>query len=91
VDRRAFLTSLGAGLLGPLAAEAQPAGKVPRIGILCAVFCRAFSVGLARNQFSRSSRWLRSMRATFFMGSIWDRRVCVHQRSRNRPAQVGDT
>jgi len=46
VDRRAFLTSLGAGLLGPLAAEAQPAGKVPRIGILCAVFCRAFSVGL---------------------------------------------
>jgi hypothetical protein len=33
MDRRAFLTALGAGLLAaPLAAEAQPAGKVPRVG-----------------------------------------------------------
>jgi len=35
IDRRAFLAGTGAVLLAaPLAAEAQPAGKVPRIGIL---------------------------------------------------------
>src|SRR5712691_2821826 len=35
ITRRAFLRSVTLGLLAaPLAAEAQPAGKVPRIGIL---------------------------------------------------------
>jgi putative ABC transport system substrate-binding protein len=34
VDRRAFVTGLGAALAAPLAAEAQAAGKVPRIGLL---------------------------------------------------------
>ena len=35
MDRRAFLGSLAGGLLAaPLAAEAQQAGKVSRIGIL---------------------------------------------------------
>jgi putative ABC transport system substrate-binding protein len=35
VDRRAFLVTVGGGLLAaPLAAEAQPLGKVPRIGVL---------------------------------------------------------
>ncbi len=34
MDRRTFLASLGAVLVAPLAAEAQPAGKVPRIGFL---------------------------------------------------------
>ena len=35
MERRTFLTALGGGLLAaPLAAEAQPAGKVPRIGYL---------------------------------------------------------
>ncbi len=37
MDRRAFIGSLAGGLLAaPLAAEAQPAGKVPRIGFLSA-------------------------------------------------------
>jgi putative tryptophan/tyrosine transport system substrate-binding protein len=34
IDRRAFLTSTLALLAAPLAAEAQPAGKIPRIGFL---------------------------------------------------------
>ena len=35
MDRRAFLSTVGLGLLvAPLAAEAQPAGKVHRIGVL---------------------------------------------------------
>jgi len=35
VDRRAFIASLAGGLLAaPLAAEAQPAGKIPRIGLI---------------------------------------------------------
>jgi len=35
VDRRAFIGTLMGGLLAaPLAAEAQPAGKVPRVGVL---------------------------------------------------------
>ena len=35
IDRRAFISTLAGGLLAaPLAAEAQPAGKVPRIGYL---------------------------------------------------------
>ena len=37
MNRRAFLTTIGAGLvLAPLAVEAQPAGKVPRVGVLFA-------------------------------------------------------
>jgi hypothetical protein len=37
MDRRAFLASTGAVLLAaPLAAEAQQAGKMPRIGFLMA-------------------------------------------------------
>ena len=35
MDRRAFISGISFGLLAaPLAAEAQPAGKVPRIGVL---------------------------------------------------------
>ena len=35
MDRRAFIGSLAGGLLAaPLAAEGQPAGKTPRIGVL---------------------------------------------------------
>jgi putative ABC transport system substrate-binding protein len=35
MDRRAFISTLAGGLLAaPLAAEAQPAGKMPRIGVL---------------------------------------------------------
>jgi len=35
MDRRAFISTLAGGLLGaPLAAEAQPAGKVWRVGVL---------------------------------------------------------
>ena len=35
MDRRAFIGTLMGGLLAaPLAAEAQPAGKVPRVGVL---------------------------------------------------------
>ena len=35
IDRRTFLGTLAGGLLaGPLAAEAQPAGITPRIGVL---------------------------------------------------------
>jgi ABC transporter substrate binding protein len=39
MNRRAFFTGLGAVLAAPVAAEAQQAGKVPRVGLLCAVFC----------------------------------------------------
>jgi putative tryptophan/tyrosine transport system substrate-binding protein len=45
VNRRAFVTGLGAVLAAPLGAEAQPAGKVPRICVLAAD--------------SRSSPWAR--------------------------------
>jgi putative ABC transport system substrate-binding protein len=35
MDRRAFIASVGAGILiAPLVGEAQQAGKVPRIGYL---------------------------------------------------------
>ena len=34
ISRRSFLRSLAGGLLVPLAAEAQPVGKVYRVGIL---------------------------------------------------------
>ncbi len=35
MDRRAFLSTFAGGLLAaPLAAEAQPAGKIPQIGYL---------------------------------------------------------
>jgi ABC-type uncharacterized transport system substrate-binding protein len=34
VNRRAFVTGLGAVLAAPLAAEAQPAGQVPRVGYI---------------------------------------------------------
>ncbi len=38
MDRRAFIGTLAGGLLAaPLAARAQPAGKVPRIGVLSSV------------------------------------------------------
>jgi putative ABC transport system substrate-binding protein len=46
MGRRTFLGTLTGGLLAaPLAAEAQQAGKPALIGVLCAVFCRAFSQG----------------------------------------------
>jgi putative ABC transport system substrate-binding protein len=34
MDRRAFIYAVAGGVLAPLAAEAQPAGKIPRIGFL---------------------------------------------------------
>jgi putative ABC transport system substrate-binding protein len=37
MDRRAFLAGAAALLAAPLAAEAQPAGKVPRLGYLSAL------------------------------------------------------
>jgi putative ABC transport system substrate-binding protein len=44
LDRRAFLATLGGGLLAvPLAAEAQPAGKVWRIGFLGAASLSAWA------------------------------------------------
>jgi len=37
-NRRTFLTVLAGGLLAaPLAAEAQPAGRVPRVGVIVPV------------------------------------------------------
>lgn len=37
IDRRAFTTSIGVGiLLAPLLGEAQPPAKIPRIGLLSA-------------------------------------------------------
>jgi ABC-type uncharacterized transport system substrate-binding protein len=52
IDRRAFLAGSTALFAAPLAAEAQPAGKVPRIGILTLAssastpILQAFRVGL---------------------------------------------
>jgi hypothetical protein len=34
MNRRAFVTGLGAVLAAPLGAEAQQAGRVPRVGVL---------------------------------------------------------
>jgi putative ABC transport system substrate-binding protein len=39
MERRTFIAGTLALLAAPLAVEAQPAGKVPRIGMLCATFC----------------------------------------------------
>jgi hypothetical protein len=48
MDRRAFLTTLAGGLLAaPLAAAAQPAGKMPRIGIVMRSAALALLVLLA--------------------------------------------
>ncbi len=44
-------------------------------------------VPLARNQFRISPSWRRRDRATFFIGSIFDRIVRVVHCFRNRPAQ----
>ena len=41
-------------------------------------------------QFKMSGWWRRHIRAIFFMGSMRERRVAVHQASRNLPAQVAD-
>jgi ABC-type uncharacterized transport system substrate-binding protein len=53
MDRRAFLAGAAALLAAPLAAEAQPAGKIPRIGYLSlesspAQYLEAFHDGLRR-------------------------------------------
>jgi putative ABC transport system substrate-binding protein len=40
MNRRAFVTGLGAVLAAPLAAGAQPAGKVPKIGVLAPTAAR---------------------------------------------------
>lgn len=45
---------------------------------------------LARNQFSNSSSWVRSIRATFCIGSRRLRMARWHQQSRKAPAQRGD-
>jgi len=45
----------------------------------------------ASNQLRMSSRWLRTVRAIFFMGSMRDRITFVHQRFRNFPAHAGET
>src|SRR5689334_12111119 len=48
MDRRAFVTGLGAVLVAPLGAEAQPAGKLYRVGYLSssATVFEAFRLGL---------------------------------------------
>ena len=45
----------------------------------------------ARNQLRINSRWLRKVRATFFIGSSFERIVRVHHWSRNFLAQAGLT
>jgi putative tryptophan/tyrosine transport system substrate-binding protein len=47
VNRRAFVTGLGALLAAPLAAEAQQAGRVYRVGVLAPVTREAASVPMA--------------------------------------------
>ena len=48
LDRRAFLRTLSGSLLAtPLAAEAQPAGKVYRIGVLESTFPALNAANLA--------------------------------------------
>jgi len=46
IDRRAFVTGLGAVLATPLAAEAQQQGRTPRIGVLLGRLPGPFSEGL---------------------------------------------
>ena len=45
---------------------------------------------LARNQFSNRGRCLCSMRATFFIGSMRERKAPLHQRPKNFPVQGGE-
>jgi putative ABC transport system substrate-binding protein len=50
IDRRQFLRACGASLVvAPLAAEAQPAGKVVRIGILCVGICPTLPLDAGSN------------------------------------------
>ncbi len=44
----------------------------------------------AVHQFNNKARWVRSERATYFIGSMRDRITRVHHRSKNRPAQWAD-
>ena len=44
----------------------------------------------ARNQFKISGRWRRSIRATFFIGSMRERMTWTHHSSRKAPAQSSE-
>jgi len=46
---------------------------------------------LARHHLSNGALRVYSIYATFFIGSILERRVLVHERSSNRRDQYGDT
>ena len=49
MDRRAFLGALGL-LAARRAAEAQQAGRAPRIGVLCSISCQGLAVDVFRRE-----------------------------------------
>src|SRR5215467_8920921 len=69
MNRRAFVTGLGAVLAASLGAEAQPTVKVPRIGIL------------ANNSPAGSAEWAAFGQSLRELGWIEDHNVTVTYRS----------
>jgi ABC transporter substrate binding protein len=84
VDRRAFLGALASGLLAtPLAAEAQPAGKVWRIGYLTPFPLTGAPADPAVQLFSNFKQALRDL------GYVEGQNVVIESRTTNqRPADV---
>ena len=86
MNRRRFLQAVSASVLaGPLAAEAQPAGKVPRIGLLRSgappdPFVEAFRHGLRELGYVEGQNIIRIP-----MGA-WTRRAASDPRGRAGPS-----
>src|SRR6266852_4269008 len=83
MDRRAFLGSVAGGLLtAPLAAEAQPAGKVARLGQLLAGPPGCYNPPHPIEQ--------RLRRGLEEVGYVIDRTVIIERQCFQRPEQAAD-
>jgi len=66
MNRRAFVTGLGAVLAAPLAAEAQLGNKIPRVGFLVSASSSSPSVGIEPfKQTLRERGWVEGQNLTF--------------------------
>jgi putative ABC transport system substrate-binding protein len=77
VDRRAFIAGTLGLLAAPVAVEAQPAGKVYRIGLLCSAYCTrrslaAFRTGLRELQYREGENLAIEER---YADESWDRHI----------------